>query len=37
MLQMREGKERIEDLRTSAGVHDSGISWRTEDVQSLKS
>lgn len=37
MLQMQEGKERIEDLRTSVGVRDSGISGKTEDVQSLKS
>lgn len=30
-------KMRIEDLRTSVGIHDSDISGRIEDIQSLKS
>lgn len=36
-LQMQGGEERIEDLRTSVGVRDSGISGTAEDVQSLES
>lgn len=36
-MQMQRGKERIEDLRTSVGVRDSGVLGRTENVQSLES
>lgn len=37
VLEMQEGNEITEDLRISIDVNDSGMSGKTEDIQSLKS